>query len=343
MPLCGNKVQEVEDPIIREKIEYEKFKQTVAMLRKMIENYHTELAKLNPMHDEFIRHLNKFTEGTTDASQRERILRDAEITGGVKTAFESSKTQYQDLVVTMDRLQVEMANLDSKLKERDAASIKRNHYMKKVDKIKARESMVGSPKMERNLKKYAEADAKYDDIDSFTCRELRRFMDQRFSFVEQVVHEHTEQLRKYYADASGNMFKAVIIEAPVPMPIQGPVKPVIPLSPASPISPTSPMVPVAGASQSSSLIEPATPSMMQSPLVPVIPMTPHTPIAVVVEESPKSIASPKKSGRKSKTAPQLNLSVTSGKEESVAVNESIKLPPASSLETAVNEEVTEKA
>ena len=319
MPLCGKKkTTDEDDPILREKMEYERFKQTVGMLRTVIQAFRTELSKLNPMHEEYVRQLKKFTE-PIEAAQRERIMKDAEITSGIKTAFDSSKIMYQDLVMTMDRLQVEMANLDAKLKEREVASIKRNRYMKKVEQMKQRESMTGSPKLERNLKKFAEADAKFDDIDSFTCRELHRFMEQRFSFIEKVVHDHSEQLRVYYKNASGNlgnlMESVVLSTSPIALAAQGPVKPASPLSPASPMSPASPLGPVVAAgSQSSSLIEPESPSMIQSPLAPVVPMTPQTQIAVIVEETPAV----------KKAAPEVSL--TPPKEVSAA--SSIKLPPA---------------
>jgi hypothetical protein len=340
MPLCGNKndAEGEEDPIKREKQDYEKFKQTVGMLRKMIESYHTELAKLNPLHEDFIRYLDRFTEGVEEG-QRGRILKEADVTGGIKSAFDSSKTMYQDLIMIMDRLQVEMANLDSKLKERDIAAKKRGHYAKKVEYMKQRESMTGSPKMERNLKKFAEADAKFDDIDSFAVRELHRFMEHRFNFVEKVVQHHTDQLRKYYSDASANM--GVFVDR------SGPLKQVAPPSPSSPLSPTSPLAPIAKQSQSSSMIDPSSvspskivenspaPAQTASITVPVtltveVPTTPATPsVPVVAEATPAAKSTGKKSATKSKTSPALDISTPAKVEE--------KLPPVTSLVVANNE------
>jgi hypothetical protein len=244
LPLFGGKekpaVQNVEH---LEFGEFKKYKQSLSKIRKLIESYHSELGMLNPLNEEYINTLGVFTE-KADAGQRARVVREGEITGGIKRAYNSSRKSYQELILRIEKVQTELSHLDNKLKEHDELLKVKNHYNLKIDQLKKKSNE--SVRMQRNMKKNTEADQKFEDIDSFIKTEMKRLMDSRFDFIESIVHEYTQQLRQYHIDSSVNMR---IVEKSLEQ-----IKQHAPPSPSSPISPTSPLLPVVPTGQSSSMI-----------------------------------------------------------------------------------------
>ena len=190
MPLCGKFLKKQEQQPLDE---VGKYRQTLAKLRSVIESYHAQLENLNPIYEEYIGTLGVFTQ-SADNGQRVQIIKEAEMCGGVRGAYNSSKKSYEDLISQIQKVQNELNSNGQEL------------------------------------------------------------MKNRFTFVESIVHQHTELIRKYHGDVCVNMR---LVERTISA-----IKPRSPPSPCSPVpcTPTMVVLPVDAKGQSSSMIlSPMTP------------------------------------------------------------------------------------
>jgi hypothetical protein len=246
--LCGTADVDYvfEDPHAAEKAEFFKFKQDIDMMHSMIESFHTELSKLNPLYDEYCRYVRKilttFPDNSSDSEKLTRLIANSNNKEGGRFAFDESKLEHQAVIDMLGKLRAEMINLENKMKEREKSAKKRHHYQVKVEMLRKKNSE--SPRYRRNMGKLSQAETEFDDIDSFVVNDLKRFMDHRLETLDIIVGKHHEQIRKYFSSAA--IPNASVTKS------SGVVEQVPPLSPVSPMimSPTSPLAPVIPANQS---------------------------------------------------------------------------------------------
>lgn len=308
MPIGEKADWEFDDPVMQQKSALTKFRHDVNMLHSMVESFHTELAKLTPINEQLCTYVRRIASAAPPTANQEtvtRILANSDSQVGVSVAFEQTKAEHRALLDQLERLRAEMSHLETRIKERQIALGRKDHYVAKVAKLKAKNPET--EKCHRNTQKLAHAETAFEDIDKFVIAKLNEFMENRLETIDSIVQKHRQSIKKYFTIASTEPILGDINKEGKPL--SGPLTPAIPLSPASMTSPTSPSMALD--------IPPPTPAAkVDAPPQDLTPIDKGltTPVAVTVQvtvedattKTPNSNnkkASPKKSKSKLGTSP----------------------------------------
>ena len=186
------------DPLQPDRVEFNQYKLAVEQCKKTFEDFETALNHLNPMHDDFNRRLTIFFE-QGPGEIHDRVICETNSLARIKESFKEAKEEYFSLKSRSERVYEEILTIERKLNDRDKAYSDKMYYDRKVEHLNQKESLIGTAKMDRNLKKKATASNRWGELDALTSKDLRRIMDERFVTIEELVTLHIVHLRKYYA------------------------------------------------------------------------------------------------------------------------------------------------
>ena len=197
MSCFGSKYKLANDHLGQMREELARYKKSLEVIRRTVETLELNLAHLKPAHDELLRNLDRMF--PHDGALGDRVIHQATIlTNHVKWAFDESKPDYLAMKQKLDKLQAEIAHCEQQLAERDKAYSPKVHYEKKMERLRARSSMAGTEKIDRNLRKQSAAANKWQELDENTTKELERLLEHRFESVAEVVDMHARRLITYY-------------------------------------------------------------------------------------------------------------------------------------------------
>lgn len=195
---CFRRTEKMQSDLLAlDRTEFDRFKLTVEQCKKTIEDFEDALSHLNPMHDDFGRRLVLFYEAAP-AEVRDRVLLDTNAVTRIKESFKEAKEEYFTLKEQLHRVYQELLLVGLNLDQRDLAYSEKIHYDKKLEAMKSNDKLMGTKKMDRNLKKRATASNQWIELDAMTSKELKRIMDSRFATIEEIVSMHVLHLRKYF-------------------------------------------------------------------------------------------------------------------------------------------------
>ena len=186
-----------------DRTELDKYKQTLALMKRTIEAHEAALGLLDPMHDDFERTLLVMCNAPmADAQKVPAADIEAQVhllTGITRSALQEAKCEYLPVRQRLEHLEAEVTCLENQLVERAKAWSVKWHYELKVDKLKHMDSMTGTPKMDRNLGKSSTATNQWVELDAMVTNEIKRIVDDRYVAFRAVNALHIAHLKRYYS------------------------------------------------------------------------------------------------------------------------------------------------
>jgi hypothetical protein len=200
MPCFGEKYKMEMDHLAPQREELAKFKKTLEVLKRTVETFEINLAHLKPAHDELSRNIEKsYPQHVHETLLGERVFRQVDLLSNhVKLAFDNTKPEYLLMKAKLDRITTDITHCENRLKDRDKAYSPKVHYEKKLALMKARSSLAGGEKIDRNLRKHSAAANKWQELDENTSKELHRLLEDRYVVIAQLVDMHSRHLVAFY-------------------------------------------------------------------------------------------------------------------------------------------------
>lgn len=174
-----------------------KYKVYVRSVGLSIDRFDKTLANLNLWHNDLNRSTEAFfyTSQNKDQINRVQVIGDSLINinasyGDCREGFTNVRTRQAKIIDTIKAV-------EKRLKDRDYWYWEKVHYETKVDKLKRNTSKL--EKVEKNLKKLADAENRYDAIDSQVVTDMKSLNNERYDEVESLLQMYLAQLDKYYS------------------------------------------------------------------------------------------------------------------------------------------------
>ena len=191
-----------EDPFAHERLLLDKYESYVHKIRASSRQIEMTLANLNPLHDQMKRTVDDFFCTSPDTTQARRTATIDEALLTLKHTFEECKGEFVSIDSRFAQILFDIQQLKKKLRERDFAYWEKKHYEEKVACLKNQPKMERSAKMDRNLRKLADAQTRYDNIYPTVLEELKTVNTERFKEVEETLKSYMLELNKYFTSIS---------------------------------------------------------------------------------------------------------------------------------------------
>lgn len=173
-----------------------KYKVYVRTVGLSIDRFDKTLSNLNLWHNDLNRSTEAFfyTSPRKDQIDRVRVIGESLINinasyGECRDGFTNVRNRQAKIIDTIK-------GIEKRMKDRDYWYWEKVHYRTKVDKLKANTSKL--EKVEKNLKKLANAESRFDAIDSQVIADVTSLNNERYDEVESLLQMYLAQLDKYY-------------------------------------------------------------------------------------------------------------------------------------------------
>ena len=191
-----------EDPYAHERLLLDKYESYVHNIRLSSRQIELTLSQLNPLHDQMKHTVDDFFCTSPDSNQAKRTATIDEALLTLKSTFEECKGEFVSIDSRFAQILFSIAELKKKLKERDFAFWELKHYEEKVEDLKNHPKMALTAKMDRNMRKLADAKTRYDNINPTVLEELKSVNTERFKEVEETLKLYMLELNKYFTSIS---------------------------------------------------------------------------------------------------------------------------------------------
>ena len=92
--------------------------------------------------------------------------------------------------------------MKKRLRERDFAYWEKKHYEEKVEDLKNHPKLARTDKFDRNMRKLADAETRYNNINPTVLEDLKSVNNERFKEVEETLKSYMLELNKYFTSIS---------------------------------------------------------------------------------------------------------------------------------------------
>ena len=187
-----------EDPFAHERVMLDKYESYVDRIRASSRQIELTLSHLNPLHDQMKNTVDDFFCTSPDTSQARRTATIDEALLTLKSTFEECKGEFVSIDSRFAQILFSIQQLKNKLRERDFAYWEKKHYVEKVADLKNKPKLERTARMDRNLRKLADAETRYDNINPTVLEELKSVNVERFKEVEETLKSYMLELNKYF-------------------------------------------------------------------------------------------------------------------------------------------------
>jgi hypothetical protein len=191
-----------EDPYAHERLLLVKYESYVHHIRSSSRQIELTLSQLHPMHDQMKKTVDDFFCTSPDPNQEKRTATIDEALLTLKNTFNECKGEFVSIDSRFAQILFSISELKKKLTDRDFAFWELKHYEEKVEDMQNKPKLARTAKLDRNLRKLADAKTRYDNINPTVLEELKMVNNERFKEVEETLRSYMLELNKYFTSIS---------------------------------------------------------------------------------------------------------------------------------------------
>jgi len=193
-----NKKEIPSDTCAGERETLRKYKVYVRTVGMSIDRFDKTLSNLNLWHNDLNRSTEAFFYTSPRKDQIDRVQGIGESLININASYGECRDGFTNVRNRQAKITDTIKALEKRLKDRDYWYWEKVHYSAKVDKLKAK-NRSNLENVEKNLKKLANAENRYDAIDSQVMTDVKSLNSERYDEVESLLQMYLAQLDKYYS------------------------------------------------------------------------------------------------------------------------------------------------